>query len=194
MNDIWTYCFSVGGIIATIYYFYLIESLHDRQRLRKRSPEFFNLKLNISELGEKGKLDVILKDYEISNREIERRDHITLLIGSILITGSFLTLLYYLSNFKELTNIRSIFALTSIFSFSLWLFFLHYTSVRLDNLSYSRVRTIEEALREKFGYEFGIHWYLHRKIHGDKWISWRRKFWGIIFGLLSFAWLLSSFL
>ncbi|MEM2240434.1 MAG: hypothetical protein QXL27_09085 [Candidatus Bathyarchaeia archaeon] len=47
---------------------------------------------NPLDLGDKNKLKIFMLDYEVSNREIERREHIMLVIGSILITGSFLML------------------------------------------------------------------------------------------------------
>lgn len=192
MVDTITYIVSVVGIIAAMCYLFLTECLYGSKK--KSDPKFIaDIQASIKD---KNGLDSVLKNYEIANREIERRENITLLIGSILITGSILVLGNTAKSENELATPIYIYAVTSILLFVLWLFVLHCTSRELDNLAYSYVKDIEEALSESFGYRFGIHRYLYSKTHKNNktvwWLRVRRFFWGFVLILLSIAWLLVS--
>jgi hypothetical protein len=138
------------------------------------------------------KYDIILKDYEVCQAEIARRDNSTLLIGSIFTTASLLILANTISH--ELRNSLFIYAFASIMLFLLWLLLVHRTGNKLDNITYKRTRTIEEALAcWKSGYQFGLHSYIWRKTHKEGktflWLRRRRSFWSIILMLISFAWM-----
>lgn len=148
------------------------------------------LKDKLSQAIYNGNIDGVLKDYEISNKEIQRRDNITLIIGSILITISLLILAY--TSVSENSTPRSIYAGSSIGLYSIWLFVLHYTSKKLDTLSYERIKVIEEVLSKHLGYGFGIHSYISKKTSGELWLFLRRIFWGFVLLLLSFGWMLFS--
>jgi hypothetical protein len=58
----------------------------------------------------------------------------------------------------------------------------------------ARARAIETALKEQFGYEFGVHRFV--RSWGDNrtplWLEIRRDFWGIILIALSISWLVIS--
>lgn len=196
MIDGLTFTVSIIGIVFAIIYIGLMSYFSCKQssveeKSKKEGQELYLLEKGCSEplkstslsLEGKDKLIIILKDYEISNREIERRENITLLIGSILITASILLLI------NAIPNVKWVFAAASIFTFTLWLFLIHLMTKKLDDLSYSRVRTMEEALAKMAGYEFGIHRYLLRKTNKTTWIKMRRCFWGFLLILLSIAWL-----
>lgn len=185
MVDYTVFWVSIMGICAAIIYWFIEQS-----EGKEFNSEFIsNIKDSIKR---KQSLNTVLKDYEITNREIERRENITLLIGSILITGSILVVGYTVTS----PGPKYPYAVTSIFLFILWLFVLHNTTKKLDSMSYSRVRAMEEALSEHFGYDFGIHRYLYSKTKKNCgtvwWLRWRRFFWGFILILLSFVWLLLS--
>jgi hypothetical protein len=143
-------------------------------------------------------LETILKDYENSNTENQKRDNITLLIGSILVTASLLVLASTVS--EKLVRPIGFYALISIGLYSLWLFILHTTSKELDRITYYRIKAIEKGLSRHFGYQFGIHSYIsektQKKLNDNTktylWLRRRRIFWGIIWLLLSFSWMLLS--
>jgi hypothetical protein len=143
------------------------------------------------------RLKILLRDYEITHEELGRRDNITLLIGTILITSSLLILGNVAS--KSLTHPISIYALASIGLFTVWLLVLHNTTKNLNRLSYDRIKAIERALSRHLGYDFGIITYINKKTQAcckkDEsvwWLRLRRIFWGVILLLLSSAWMLLS--
>lgn len=108
----------------------------------------------------------LLKDYEISNKETERRENITLVVGTIMITSSFIILGNSFS--QNVTGSRVIGAIASIMLFLLWAFILHYTSRQIDGLSYARMKAIEETLSDPPNYQFGIHSFLFKQWTGKK--------------------------
>jgi hypothetical protein len=189
MIDAGTLAVSILGLVAAVI-FGLIES---RISMGKEYDSDFKSKIQDAIKNKHG-MEPVLKDYEITNKEIERRENITLLIGSILITGSVLILGNTLINNNAVPKFP--YALTSILVFVLWLFVLHATTKKLDSMSYSRARAIEEALSDHFGYDFGVHKYLYSKTKKNCgtvwWLKWRKIFWGLILILLSSVWLLLS--
>lgn len=62
-------------------------------------------------------------------------------------------------------------AVASIGLYVLWLFILHYTSKKLDEITYSRIKAIKKALSERIGYEFGIHRYIDKETKSSLWIE-----------------------
>jgi len=189
MIDTGTLAVSILGFVIAVI-FGLIEP---RISIGKEYDSEFKSKIQDTIKKQEG-VESVLKDYEITNKEIERRENITLLIGSILIAGSVLILGNTVISNNAVPKFP--YALTSILIFILWLFVLHATTKKLDSMSYSRVRAMEEALSDHFGYDFGIHKYLYSKTKKNCetvwWMRWRKIFWGLILILLSSAWLLLS--
>lgn len=193
MLDLLTFIVSIIGICSAIIYLHVIELSHEKYDDSDKAKR----KLFISKIFEglkctktSERLKGVLKDYEITNREIERRENITLLIGTILITGSILIL----GNTANINGPKFPYALASILLFIIWLFVLHLTTKELDNMSYPRARDIEEALSKYFEYRFGIHSFLFSKTQKNGkpvwWLDVRRAFWAIILILISSIWLI----
>jgi len=190
MIDGFTYWISIVGICFAVISFFIEPSEGEEYNCD------FGKKIKYIIKDRKG-LNAVLKDYEITNKEIERRENINLVVGTILITGSILVLGNTATNHSPKLLPYST---TSIFLFISWLYLLHVTTKKLDSVSYSRVRAIEEVLTEYFKYDFGIHSYLRSKTRKKKkeneepvfWLRLRRGFWGFILILLSFSWLYLS--
>jgi len=194
-----TFFISLVGLFLSLFFilrelFPCVPPPYDEE-LKKNLSEW----LNKDENGEKLKL--VLADYETSNEEVRRRDNVHLIIGTILITASFLIL----GNVAlRLVSPLWVFSFTSIGSFSIWLFLLHNTGKKINKITYDRIKTIEAVLSDHFKekseeckkvtYEFGIHSYIVRKTHEqrDLWLRGRRSFWGFILLLLSLAWMFLS--
>ena len=140
---------------------------------------------------DKSHIDRVLKDYEIMNREVETRGNITLVVGTILITASFYVL-GTASIYKEASSLKYAMAIVSITLYVLWLFVLNYTSKTLDNMTFSRMRAVEEALSDEkvLGYDFGIHRYIRGETGNRRWIEIRRRFWVWVLILLFIGWAL----
>jgi hypothetical protein len=156
------------------------------------------------------RLEIIIEDYKAGNSEIGRRDNITLLVGTILVTSSLLILgttareiLGTIAQERPQDSM-GIWASVSIGLFLIFLFVLHDTGKRLNGLTYYRIEAIEQALTSHFnpnsgkeqheGYNFGIHSYLHRETKEQRvwWLRLRRTFWADVLMLLSIGWLLLS--
>ena len=142
-------------------------------------------------------LDAVLKDYETTNNEIQRRENTTMIVGSFLIAASLLILANTAVSSPSVTSFFP-YAFTSVGLYALWLFVLCDTDAKMSSISYNRLKTIEKTLTDKLGYNFGIHSYLFLKTRGkkdepDRWIEIRRAFGGMVLLLISVAWLLLSF-
>jgi len=83
MVDFITFSISIIGVLAGFFFWFIEQS-----EGKELNSDYIS---KVKETA-KERLDVVLKDYEITNKEVERRENITLLIGSILITGSILVL------------------------------------------------------------------------------------------------------
>ncbi len=146
--------------------------------------------------NENDRISLLIKDYEISSTELGRRDNILLVVGTILITSSFLI-------FGSATKVSgfalSVYAFASIGLFTIWLLVLFWTDTKLDKISYDRLKAIEESLRGYVHYDFGVYSHIFRKTissgknRPDLWLLLRRSFWSIILFYLSLAWLFTSF-
>jgi hypothetical protein len=142
-------------------------------------------------------LECFLKDYEITCAELKRHDNIVLVIGTIIITASFLIL--GSDVIKDSGNPKGIYTFASIGLYAIWLLVLHDTSKKFDKLLYNRIKAMEEATTNYTGYSFGVYSYLFKNTlaENDKtktklWLRLRRSFWGLILLFLSIAWLLIS--
>lgn len=186
-----TFWLSIGGICVGVVYFWLrswfVEDKTEPSELTQ------SILKSLSTKNHKNALDAVLKDYEITNKEIDRRENITLIVGTILITGS----LIILGNTATANPvIRFPYAFSSILLYVLWLLASHLTTTKLDYMTFTRARAIETALKEHFGYDFGVHKYVMDKMKNKDeafpWVECRRNFWGIILIALSVSWLIFS--
>lgn len=147
-------------------------------------------------LNKKEKLDILLRDYEAATAEVGRRDNITLLTGTVLVTSSLIILgNTALSKPAQL----GVYGLASIGLFSIWLFLLSETAKGLNDLSFVRINAIEAAIKAAIApdseYEFGIHSFIRKKTLNISvpWLKYRRRiFWYVVLLLLSVSWMLLS--
>lgn len=187
MSDLGTFVISIIGFVLSMIYIVIIEF---------RKPGLFEYHFNENQNIE---IDVLLKDYESTNNEIERRENITLVVGTILVAAAFLIVSETFSEILIKSNgneTHLVDALASIFLYSIWLFGVHYTTKRLDDIAYARIRGIEEKITKMSSYQrdstFGIHTFLKSYIerHKTRFLIWfRRRFWGWILVFLSLYWL-----
>jgi len=213
MFDLITLLLSMGGIALSLFYIlnvwcYNVDTHYDSE-LESSLVKWLRSGKNDGDLDYK-KLNIVLKDYETTSEEMGRRDSITLIVGTILITSSLITL----GNAATIADNHPIYtyAVASIGLFSIWLLLLHDTTKKVNSRSYERIKAIEQALNDYFKhclerekkeesvhYDFGIHSYIEKRTRAsngkDKpvwWLCLRRTFWGMILLLLSIAWLLLS--
>jgi len=79
-------------------------------------------------------------------------------------------------------------AVVSILLYVVWFFVLNFTTKGLDNMTFSRMRAIEDALTATFHYKFGIHSYIEYESEESCWLKIRRRFWLWVLVLLIVAW------
>ena len=189
--DFFSYWISVGGVFLAVIYM-----LNRNPEQSSTIPDLEN-KLKLAIIENNKNLEPFLKDYEITNNEIQRRENTTMLVGSFLITASLLLLANTAVN-TSLTTFAP-FALTSIGLYTVWLFVLYDTGARLSSIAYTRIHTIEKVLGDHLKYDFGVHRHLLQKTRkkskieeADDWLEIRRYFWGMILLLLSISWLILS--
>ena len=179
--------FSAGILLALIN-----ECLTRRDRRkqdeREKSKEHREYLQRLGEVND-NHMDHILKDYETMNREIHNRSVITEAVGAILITASFLILANTVA-YKVTLNSKYSMCIISMLLYVLWFFVLHNTTKELDNMMFSRIRAIEEALSDekKLNYDFGIHRYIRGETRNTHWIGIRRRFWVWVLLLLFSGW------
>jgi len=93
-----TFAFSILGITLSCCYIFSRLLPYDKyarkcdEKLKKSIEDWLKKENEDQELADRKKLTILLCDYKSTNEEISRRENITLLIGSILITSSFLLL------------------------------------------------------------------------------------------------------
>lgn len=186
-----TFWLSIGGICVGVIFCWLRSwFVEDETELSELTQDML---ISLSMKDHKNALDAVLKDYETTNKEIDRRENITLIVGTILITGS----LIILGNTATANPVtRFPYAFSSILLYVLWLLASHLTTTKLDYMTFTRARAIETALKEHFGYDFGVHKYVMDKTNNKDetapWVEIRRNFWGIILIALSISWLVIS--
>jgi hypothetical protein len=141
-------------------------------------------------------ISALVKDYDTSGEEISRRNNITLIVGTIMVTSSFLIFANTLVA-KAPTRFTPVHSFASVGLYVTWLLALHETAKELDRITYKRIHTIEQVLSRNVGYDFGVHTYILQETRNPdgktfKWLRLRRSFWGIVLLLLSLAWLILS--
>jgi hypothetical protein len=197
LSEILTYFLSIVGLAVASGDILRMWFSLDKKNDQKNTPEDSELLGHLKEfLKNPTNRDSVVKDYEICQAEVARRDSSTLLIGSIFTTASLLILANTIS--QTFSNSTFIYALASILLYLLWLLTVYRTSRYLDQITYTRIRIIEEAMsHEESGYKFGLHSDVWRKTHTEEgktvpWLRLRRAFWSIILLLISFSWMLLS--
>lgn len=197
ITDSHTLFIALLGIVLSIGYI-LVQALRPYNTPKDIEEEQKNITEWLKDDKDGNKLKVVLADYAAGNEEIRRRDNVTLLVGTILITSSFLILGNVMLK-QELPT--SVFSLASIGLFSIWLLVLHETGKKINKIAYDHLKSIEAALTLHFTgqdkelmYTFGTHSIVCDKT-GDQsawWLRVRRMFWAFVLLLLSIAWLLLS--
>jgi len=186
-----TFWLSIVGVCLSVIFFWFRSGIDDN---KQECPVLTrDILISLAMKDHKDALNTTLKDYEITNKEVERRENINLIVGTILVTAS----LIILGNTANVGHAPKFpYALSSISLFSLWLFVLHYTTAKIDSMVYPRLRAIEEAMTQHFGYAFGVHKYTYGTMKDEdrnfQWVEFRRGFWGIIMIALSTSWLVIS--
>lgn len=135
------------------------------------SPETKNAKDYPSKTWEK---DLLLKEYEILNGEIERRERSMIMMGSIFLPTSFLLLgqaAMIPKSESVFWDARFLLALVSVTLYSIWLFAVQYTSWWLHEITYARLHWLEENI----GFE--AHKFLKKRIEkeGKRRINYLRR-------------------
>ena len=139
---------------------------------------------------DKPHIKFVLKDYQTMNQEIRSRGSITLIVGTILITASFL-ILGDAAKYRYSLDLKVVMAIVSIGLYLSWFFILNYTTKKLDNMTFSRMKAIESGLTQRINiqhFNFGIHTYIEQRYHEKKWIEIRRRFWVVVMMLLFTGW------
>jgi hypothetical protein len=199
LEAIATYFLSIAGLAVASWDILRMWSSLDEKSEQKNMPRIDDTLLTCLKnllKEDNANYNTLLKDYEVCQAEIVRRDNSTLLVGSIFTTASLLILANTIS--QTFRNSMFVYAFASILLYLLWLLIAYETSKELDEITYMRIHTIEEALsNEKSEYQFGLHSYIWRKTHTEKgktsgWLKIRRMFWGVVLMLISFAWMLLS--
>lgn len=135
--------------------------------------------------NKKDGITILLNDYDTYNKEIERRENITLIVGSLILGASFLIISQVFG--RTIIHADSVSAFTSIILYMIWLRGLHYSTRELDSYAYARLKSIEAIISLKYEYPFGIHSSLVKK---RKW--YRVLFWHILLLVLCLMWIIIS--
>jgi len=187
--------FSLGFIGVGISFFYFFRRDREIKKYKTIKEEYLK-KLENVDISNKQNLSILLTDYNTSNKEIERRENITLVIGTIMLTSSFLMVNEAIKN--GINDFTVYYGILSIGIYTIWLLILHDTTRKIDNLSYPRIRAIEEQINSHIKYGFGVHSFLFSKLYEKDPIELsfflRKIFWGITLLFLSLIWIFLSFL
>lgn len=187
---------SIGIALSVCYFFYqALKPYHTKNDVNKEQESIVEW---LREGDDGKKLKLLLADYASGNEEVRRRDNVTLLVGTILITSSFVIL----GNITLKQDLPiGIFSLASIGLFTIWLLALHETGKKINKITYDHLKSIEEALTQHFAgengaqkYSFGTHRYVCDKTLDQSvwWLRGRRMFWAFVLFLLSVAWMMLS--
>ncbi|MGD0331075.1 MAG: hypothetical protein ABSB40_11660 [Nitrososphaeria archaeon] len=175
MIDFLTYIISWGGIlVAVLYFLWYSKGVTNPETYELIQTEIEEVELSLVN----GHENAVLIDYQETNNEIKNRGQVTLLVGSIMITSSFLILAagYFIPPMFP-------YALVPILLFVLWLLILHWTTKKIDQYLFRHVKTIELALRRRTLYRSGPHQYiLDNTTDNGKiacWLTLRRLFSGL---------------
>jgi hypothetical protein len=198
ITDIPTFLISSFGIVISVLYifFQAFRPYHTHSDIEGE------LKMLIAWLNdddEEGtRLKVMLADHKTATEEVGRRDNVTLLVGTILITSSFIILGNVAVNQNQP---KGVFSLASVLLFVVWLIGLHETGKVTNQITYNHLKSIEGAITRKFQgsedsprYKFGTNLLICEKTEDQStpWLRFRRMFWAFVLLLLSFSWMLIS--
>lgn len=115
--------------------------------------------------------DLQWEEYRTLNKEIERRERSMIMMGSIFLPISLL-ILGQATTVGNL-DVKFLLVCASMALYSIWLFAVQGTSWWLDEITYARIRGLEEQL----GIE--VHCYVGRQVEGNLRIYVRRHHWAI---------------
>jgi hypothetical protein len=199
ITNMLTFIISLIGILLSKVYM-LYQATRHFNTEHEIDTEQENIRNWLKRTNDNNRIKVILADYKVANDQVSRRDNVTLIIGTILITSSFLIFGNIAPN--PVYSQLPIFSLASIGLFIIWLFVLHETGKKANNVTYTHIKAIEKGLTRYYQesdedsplYEFGIHRLICEKTNDQStpWLRIRRTFWGFVLFLLCLSWMLLS--
>jgi len=134
---------------------------------------FFNLGCPAADESCSGTRDehLLRLEYETLNEEVRRRGEMLAVHGSIFVVASLLLL-----GQSALTPqpTRAAILFVALFVYAAWMFAMTYSTGRLDNIAFARLRGIEKQL----GFE--VHRYMKEKTECKTWLKARRFIWGFV--------------
>jgi hypothetical protein len=151
-------------------------------------------------------IKIIFKDYDIICKETERRENITLTVGTILVASSFLILGNAIIHPEQ----KVISCIASISLFFSWWSMLYITTKKIDEETYRKIRSIEtwvnlhrmnipiknynedNNIRENIKENpfFGTHLFLNKYRVSEGYMKYiRSNFWEIIFFVMCANWI-----
>jgi len=117
----------------------------------------------------------VLLEYQTLNEEVRRRGDMLAIHGSIFVVASLLLLGQSVSApLRERTAILFV----TLLVYAMWLFAMTYSTMRLDNIAFARLRGIEEQ------YGFRAHLYMKKMTEKTLWLYARRFIWGLVLIML----------
>ena len=129
--------------------------------------------------------ETLIEEYRTLNKAIESRGSNALLLDSILIPSSLLLVSFAVAN-RVLLGTSHIMDLPvagfiPVLTLSLIIipWFFHYTSKKLDDVCFDRIKAIEDELEMEGG-----HFYVFEMIKDTCWYKLRKNLWHIVFGFL----------
>ena len=131
----------------------------------------------------------MINNYDVCNQNINQRETITLIIGSILLSSSFAIIGQYLIS-KNGSLTYSSFLSIGLYAF--WVLILHSTTRVYEKEAYERLNVLELTLKELLGYEYGISNRLNKARHDNWYMKIRTCFWQLLLLFLSGTWLIIS--
>jgi Mn2+/Fe2+ NRAMP family transporter len=163
MNFLALWLLTLGLLVSVIYY-YIQRREHYEERGEKQSllrePESSIL------------------EYETLNRNVQNRDRLTLVTGSIILAASFLILTEGLRlELRGVLLLSTVLASLALYSF--WLLFAYATTRRIDSICYRRMHEIESRLGIR------VHRHIYDRIRREPWYRYGRlAFWLVFFWVL----------
>ena len=124
--------------------------------------------------------DLALEEYRTINEEVRRRGEMLAVHGSIFVIAS-LTLLGAAASGSVSRPARVVIVFLALLVYGTWLFSMTYSTRRLDDIAFARLRRIEERLG------FRAHRYMRDSTRGAIWLEARRFIWGFVLILLVFG-------
>lgn len=116
-----------------------------------------------------------IEEYRTLNEEVRRRGDMLAIHGSIFVVASLLLLGQSVLTTRPL---RAVILFVALLVYAMWLFAMTYSTRRLDDIAFARLRGIERQLG------FKAHLYMKEETEGKIWLAARRFIWGFVLILL----------